>query len=68
MARYYVNDTPQYNGDHEVHKEGCHWLSFVFSKKDLGYHSSCVFAVLEAKRYYAKADGCKYCNKECHES
>ncbi|WP_440067097.1 hypothetical protein [Tenacibaculum discolor] len=68
MPKYYVNNTAQPNGDHEVHKEGCNWLPFVLSKKDLGYHSSCHSAVLKAKEYYAKADGCKRCSEECHKS
>lgn len=68
MAKYYVNNTPQQNGDHEVHKEGCSWLSFVLSKEDLGYHPSCYSAVLKAKEYHTKVNGCYYCSKECHTS
>ena len=26
MARYYVNDRAQPNGDHEVHKDGCSFM------------------------------------------
>ena len=29
MALYYVNNTAQSNGDHEVHREGCYWLTLV---------------------------------------
>ena len=36
MADYYVNDTAQANGDHEVHKQGCYWLTLVVSRTYLG--------------------------------
>lgn len=41
MAKYYVNNSAQKNGDHEVHKDGCYWLTLVTSKKDLGHHTGC---------------------------
>ena len=66
MPKYYVNRTPQVNGDHEVHKEGCYWLTLVVSKKDLGYHSNCDSAVGEAKKTYTQSNGCVHCSKECH--
>ncbi len=68
MPQYYVNNNAQSNGDHEVHKEGCYWLSLVKSKKDLGIHSSCHSAVIEAKKTYAKSNGCGTCSYECHTS
>lgn len=68
MAKYYVNNTAQANGDHEVHKEGCYWLSLVTSKKDLGNHLTCHSAVREAKKTYSKSNGCKTCSNECHTS
>lgn len=66
MDRYYVNNNQQANGDHEVHKEGCYWLSLIVSKKDLGLHYSCSSAVVEAKKYYWKSNGCKTCSNPCH--
>ncbi len=66
MSRYYVNNNAQSNGDHEVHKEGCFYLQFVNSKKDLGYHLSCDGAVRKAKEIYSTADGCKTCSEDCH--
>lgn len=68
MAKYYVNNSAQANGDHEVHKDGCYWLTLVTSKKDLGYHSDCESAVREAKNTYTKSNGCIHCSKECHTS
>ena len=66
MPEYYVNDNPQDNGDHEVHKEGCSWLDLVNSKTDLGFHLTCSTAVEKAKEIYPTADGCKHCSIECH--
>lgn len=69
MYKYYVNETEQTNSrDHEVHKEGCYWLSLITYKKDLGYHLSCKTAVDKAKIDYPTADGCKHCSIECHNS
>jgi len=66
MAKYYLNNTAQANGDHEVHKDGCYWLTLVTSKKDLGYHTNCKAAVREAKKTYSQSNGCVHCSKECH--
>ena len=68
MASYYVNDKPQSNGDHEVHKEGCYWLSLVSSRTYLGVFSSCHGAVREAKKIYSTANGCIHCSPDCHTS
>lgn len=68
MAKYYVNNSPQPNGDHEVHKEGCYWLGLAASKKELGYYYSCEAAVLAAKITYKQSNGCIHCSKECHTS
>ncbi|WP_340066389.1 hypothetical protein [Ascidiimonas aurantiaca] len=68
MPKYYVNQTAQPNGDHEVHKEGCFWLSLVMSKTYLGEHLNCKQALLKAKKTYTHANGCKKCSNECHTS
>lgn len=68
MDKYYVNNTAQLNGDHEVHKQGCYWLGQANSVKDLGYHASCFSAVREAKSYYLRANGCATCSNVCHTS
>lgn len=69
MAQYYVNNNAQENGDHEVHKEGCYWLTLVTSKDYLGDFASCSGAVQKAKEKYPEtADGCKHCSLECHKS
>lgn len=66
MNRYYVNQTAQANGDHEVHKVGCQWLAKALYTIDLGLHSNCQSAVTAAKRLYPTANGCAYCSPQCH--
>ena len=67
MAEYYVNDTEQKNGDHEVHERGCYWLSIAHSTTYLGDFSSCEPAVAKAKRdHYRQSNGCKHCSLPCH--
>ena len=55
MAAYYVNTNAQSNGDHEVHRDGCYWLSLVKSPMYLGYFDSCYPAVQVAKQTYSSA-------------
>lgn len=66
MSNYYVNDTAQSNGDHEVHKEGCYWLSLVVRKTYLGNYNECRPAVTKAKQRYRTANGCIHCSLPCH--
>ena len=66
MAQYYVNDSAQDNGDHEVHKEGCYWLTLVVSKTSIGDFVSCYSAVTKARQYYNQVNGCKHCSLACH--
>lgn len=68
MEKYFVNNTPQPNGDHEVHKSGCYWLNQANSVQDLGLHTSCYTAVAKAKMTYPTANGCKTCAYDCHTS
>ncbi len=64
MARYYVNNKAQEKGEHEVHKSGCD--DMPADKTDLGEHSNCQSAVIEAKKTHSNVDGCFYCCNECH--
>ncbi len=68
MKKYYVNKHAQANGDHEVHDESCWYLPIADNRTYLGQFYSCTAAVTEAKKYYAKADGCFYCSPACHKS
>lgn len=68
MSRYYVNDHAQNNGDHEVHMEGCPYLSQARSTTYLGEFANCREAVAAAKRIYSKSDGCYHCCPACHHS
>lgn len=64
MARYYVNNIAQSNGDHEVHRDGCIYMPQ--SRTDLGEHATCQTAVQAAKRIYPRSDGCYWCARDCH--
>jgi hypothetical protein len=68
MARYYVNDRAQTNGDHEVHDESCRYLPSVEHRTYLGNYTNCRDAVREARRKYSQVNGCYYCSRECHTS
>lgn len=66
--KYYVNKNKQINGDHEVHTESCSFLPISEHRIYLGGFSNCKDAVNEAKKHYAKSNGCYYCCRECHTS
>ena len=68
MSYYYVNKNAQANGDHEVHKAGCSFIPLVENRTYLGDFLSCGPAVREAKKHYAKSNGCYYCSYACHTS
>ncbi|WP_281920999.1 hypothetical protein [Flavobacterium collinsii] len=66
MKTYYVNDTEQENGDHEVHTDECPYFKSIASKTLLGFFSNCKDAVDQSKKTYHNSDGCAYCCPECH--
>lgn len=72
MPNYCVNKNPQPDsGDHEVHDvasiKGC--LPLEVNRISLGYHASCVGAVIQAKQFhYSNSDGCARCSPACHTS
>jgi len=66
MPGYYVNKTPQTNGDHEVHTESCQFLPSEWNRIYLGIFGNCADAIREAKKRYSKANGCYYCSNACH--
>lgn len=66
MARYYVNQNAQSNGDHEVHLSTCSRLPAAENRTYLGDFSTCGPAVKEAKRHYVRSNGCYYCSNPCH--
>ena len=66
MDNYFVNKNAQANGDHEVHKNGCTWMPDISNREYLGSYSSCQEAVKEAKKKYARSNGCYYCCYSCH--
>lgn len=66
MSKYYVNKNEQANGDHEVHKDGCYWLTLVQDKEYLGEFSGCRGAVAKARGRGYNANGCIHCCLLCH--
>lgn len=68
MARYYVNDRAQSNGDHEVHKDGCSFMPAAANRTYLGDFGTCREAVTAARRHYTQCNGCYYCANPCHTS
>ena len=68
MKRYYINNTSQPNGDHEVHAENCIYLKMANDVSLLGYFMNGREAVLFAKQYCPNADGCFFCCNEAHRS
>jgi len=66
MARYYVNDNAQKNGDREVHREDCDWMPEPENRTYLGNFTNCRDAVREARKYHRQVNGCYYCSRECH--
>lgn len=68
MPTYYMNQNAQWNGDHEVHKDGCGWMPAPVNRRYLGEHTSCYTAVAAAKLYDSQADGCAHCSPSCHTS
>ncbi len=63
---YYVNNTAQPTGEHEVHHDECAYFSSIKSKQFVGAYSTCTEAVTKARLFYTNVDGCKYCSPTCH--
>ena len=66
MSSYYVNTNAQANGDHEVHTTGCNYLPESENRIYLGDFTNCQQAVVAARRYYDRVNGCYYCSRPCH--
>lgn len=66
MANYCVNKQVQYNGDHEVHREGCTYWPAPQNVQPLGTFYSCQGAVAAARAYYHQVNGCAFCSPACH--
>jgi hypothetical protein len=66
MGLYYVNKNAQANGDHEVHTTGCSYMPDRENRIYLGDFATCGPAVTEAKKRYARSNGCYYCANNCH--
>ena len=64
---YYINLNAQANGDYEVHRDGCYWLTLVLQRRYLGSFLSCHPAVATSRALgYVTANGCYHCSRACH--
>jgi len=61
-----VHTKPASDGDHEVHVAGCAWLPDAANQQYLGEFSTCQPAVVEARKHFAKVNGCRSCCPDCH--
>lgn len=72
MPRFVMNRNRQQNGDLEVHNltTGCSYMPLPSNQIDLGVHSDCRGAVLQAKLTYRseRINGCAFCCRACHTS
>ena len=68
MESYYVHTGTDKQGDHEVHKDGCYFLPLPENRIYLGVHGSCYGAVVVARQYYLRSNGCAFCSAACHTS
>ena len=71
MASYYINPQAQSDsGDHEVHRQGCYWLTLISNPYYLGDFYDCHPAVAKARSLYPswKINGCYHCSEDCHTS
>ncbi len=64
--KYYVNNNPQPNGDHEVHTSTCQYFPIMYNRTFLGEFESCHDAVREARNHHQKTNGCIHCCTPCH--
>ena len=66
--KYFINNSAQSNGDHEVHKVGCRYLAMAKDVTCLGEFETDQEAVRYARRIYKNADGCYFCCHNAHRS
>lgn len=61
MNIYYVDRRASEDGDHQVHELGCMHMPDDKNKRCLGSFPNCFDALIEAEKYYFKANGCRHC-------
>ena len=69
VKKYYVDESPQENGDHEVHSNypSCPWMPHRKNRIYLGEFERCDEALEEALRLFDRVKGCFHCGTSCHE-
>ncbi|HBI92011.1 MAG TPA: hypothetical protein DDY58_06000 [Terrisporobacter glycolicus] len=66
MKNYYFNNFVNAHGKHEIHSEGCPYLSYSSTRTYIGYFSSCDDALKKAKSQYpGKSFVCFSCSDSC---
>lgn len=68
MKYYVLNSQAQFNGDHEIHTMQCRYLPMAQNRIGLGYFDKDEQALREARRYFARVDGCIHCCPSIHRS
>jgi hypothetical protein len=63
MRRYLVDLYPDEHGDHVVHREGC--ARRPTFPLNLGHHTTCHEALVKARKYFARSNGCLQCTRDC---
>ena len=66
MAEYFVNQSAQANGDHEVHAIGCLYMPSPLGRQYLGNFPGCAEAIAAASRIFPQSNGCYTCCRPCH--
>ncbi|MBL7967567.1 MAG: hypothetical protein JNK09_11250 [Prolixibacteraceae bacterium] len=61
MDYYFVNINEEENGEHEVHRADCSYLTDYSNCMVIGYFGDGQEAVREAKKYFAQSYGCRFC-------
>jgi hypothetical protein len=66
MPNYYINKIARPTGEHEIHKEGCHYLNHILNKELLGEFKNGMEAAEKAKEIYKIVNGCYFCSHDFH--
>ncbi len=67
-AWYFVDEFPQENGDHEVHRFRCEHMPPPSARIYVGECYTCRDALRMARQHRRQVNGCRYCSKACHTS
>lgn len=66
MFNYFINKNLEFNGENEIHKEGCSFMPEKENLEFLGSYDNANEAKIEAIIKGYNADGCYFCCREAH--